>query len=162
MMARYLDNLEDPRFDLRREGRRRVVGLHETLAHHPRLSSDAYTHVPLELRRIPEKQSNEQAILSTEELRVRVFDAWRKVLASQIIEDVDEENHRLGNLRQIRWRGLGEKQGSCVKEEVEEGSDEPGENVVDFCEKGIGTSCCTPGTEYGMCGLENPDVNFGI
>ena len=93
---------------------------------------------------------------------MRVLNAWRKVLASQIVEDIDEENHCLSDLGKIGRRGLREKQSSSVKEEVEEGGGEPGENVVDFREKGIGTGFCAPGTEYGMCGLEDPDVDFEI
>ncbi len=158
----YLDDLKDPCFDLRREGWRRVVGLHEPLAHRLYPSAEIRTHLAPELWWIPHKQSNEQAILGTEELRMRVLDAGRKVLASQIIEDVDEENHCLSNLREIGWRGLCEKQSSCVKEKVKEGGGEPSEDVVDFCEEGVGTSICAPGTEDGMRGLEDPNVNFEI
>lgn len=83
-------------------------------------------------------------------------------MASQIVENVDKKNHCLSNLGKIRWRLWGEKQGSCVKEKIEEGCGESSEDIVNFGKKGIGTSFCAPGTEDGMCGLEDSDVDFEI
>ena len=49
-----------------------------------------------------------------------------------------------------------------MKEKIEEGCGESSEDIVNFGKKGIGTSFCAPGTEDGMCGLEDSNVDFEI
>ena len=95
------------------------------------------THIALQLGRFPHEQLDEETVLATEELRMGILKDWGKILAREVIEDVDQEHHRLRDLGQIwrRWRGKEKR--SRVQEEWEEWPGEVGEHIVDDGKEGI-------------------------
>ena len=120
------------------------------------------THVSPELSRIPHQELQEQAALSAKELRVRILDIRRQILAREVVEDVDREDHGLRDLREVRGGRAAEQEGRRVQEELEEWTRKAGKDVVDDGEEHVGARLGAPGAEDGMRSFEDTNVDFEI
>ena len=80
---------------------------------------------------------------------MRVLEVGWEILAREVIEDVDQVNHSLGEMGETAGRRC-KDQVSGVEEELEERAAEAGEDIVDGGEKIVGAGCGTPWAEDGV------------